>query len=258
MIDKIVKKLNKKFNINKVDIAVVVGSGLLDAVMPLENKIEVSYAKLKMPASKVAGHSGKFVFGTYKDKTVVLVSRIHFYEHGQINLVRMPFEIIKRLGVTDCVLLTSSGGLNKTFAVGDVMLITDHINCTANNPLVAISPMTFTPMANCYDKEYITKILDIAKDNNLNLKQGTHLQFSGPSYETLKEVEYARMIGGDTVSMSTVYDCIICNWLQMKVCAMASVVNVFEDNAQPLSHQEVLDNAQKACNTIKTILTNLF
>ena len=256
--NRVVNIINKKYKIQNVDYAIVAGSGLIDAVPELEDITIIPYDSLKMPKSKVKGHSGKFVFGRYKDKKVVIVSRMHYYESGEMKKVRLPFEIVSKLGAKKVVLLTSCGGINKTFRVGDIMLIKDHINFTGLNPLVAIDPLEFTPMANAYDKEIFNTMLKIADENDINVRQGTHIQFVGPSYETLAEIDVARNLGADTVSMSTVFDCIVCNYLKMKVCGIASVVNTFDGKAEEeLNHEEVLENAKKACSKIKAILSNL-
>ena len=258
-VERIVNIIKRKYNIQSVDYAIVAGSGLMESIPELEQVQLISYHSLGMPKSKVPGHSGKFIFGKYGEKNVVIVSRYHYYESGNMNLVRIPFEIISKLGANKIVLLTSCGGLNKTFKVGDIMLISDHINYTGQNPLIAITPLEFTPMANAYDKGMFDKMKKIADENDIDVREGVHIQFLGPSYETRAEVELARMLGADTVSMSTVFDCIICNYLKMKVAGIASVVNVFtsKQNEEKLNHQEVLDNAKKSCLKIKTIIENL-
>ena len=258
--NKVAKIINKKYKINQVDYAIVVGSGLMDSVPELTDKTIVPYDKIGMPKSKVKGHSGKFIFGKYNGKMVVLVSRLHYYESGDMQKVRLPFEIIAELGVKTVALLTSCGGINKTFKVGDIMLIKDHINFSGANPLVGIEKLEFTPMANAYNPELFNKMVEISKEKDVDVRQGIHIQFSGPSYETLAEVDVARNMGADSVSMSTVYDCIICNYLKMKVCGIASIVNVFNapSTEEELNHEEVLENAKKACSKIKTILSELF
>lgn len=253
-VDKIIKILNKK-NIDNIEYAIVVGSGLIESVPDLQNVVSISYTSLKMPASKVKGHLGAFRFGELYGKKVMLVSRMHFYESGDINLVRLPFEIMKKLGVKKVVLLTSCGGVNISFKVGDIMLIKDQINLTGTNPLIGIDPMEFTSMTNAYDYDTLQYIRDIAKNKKIDLKEGVHIQLSGPSYETPAEVKFIRGIGADSVSMSTAMDTIICNYLQMKVCGFSVVVNVFTDTKEELTHEEVLQNAKLACKNIKTILT---
>lgn len=256
-VDKIVKTINKKFGVSKIDTAIVVGSGLIESVPKLENQIVIPYDKIGLPKSKVSGHSGKLIVGEYNGKIIASVSRIHFYESGNIELIRVPFQIVKKLGANLVILLTSSGGLNKNYKVGDIMIIEDHINFTGFNPLIGIEKLEFTPMQNCYDKSTTNKLIQIAKEHNIPVQKGTHIQFSGPSYETKAEVNVARLLGGDTVSMSTVFDCIISNYLKLKVCGISSVVNTFEENNEELSHKEVLDNAQKAIAKIKVLISAL-
>ncbi len=258
-VEKIVNKINKKYNINKVDFAIVIGSGLMEAAVDLTDTVTIPYDKLGMPKSKVKGHSGKFVFGKFGDRMGVLVSRLHFYESGDMSKVRLPFEIIAKLGCKDIVLLTSSGGVNTSFAVGDIMVINDHINLSGYNPLVGINPIVFVPMAHAYDIEVIKRLKEIAKEEKIDIKEGVHFQFAGPSYETLSEIYVARKLGADSISMSTSYDCIISKYLQMRVCGIAVIVNTFEENdsMNKLNHEEVLENASKACKRIKILLTKL-
>lgn len=257
IIEEAVDILKNKYGIRNVEYAIVCGSGLGSALPELENKIEVSYDTLNMPKSKVKGHSGKFIFGEYDNKKIVLVSRIHFYESGKVENVRLPYEIIARLGVKKVILLTSSGGLNKTYKVGDIVLIKDHINFTGTNPLVGIEEMKFTNMGDCYNYEWRQLAKTIAKEEHVDLKEGVFVQMSGPSYETNAEVEMLRLLGGDVVSMSTAFDCIISNYLNMTVIGFSVVVNVFSGGNDNLSHQEVLDNALKASLNLKKILCRL-
>ena len=256
-VQKIIRKINR-YGIDKVDYAIVVGSGLKNATVDLKDIVVVPYDKIGMPKSKVKGHSGEFVFGKYNGKIVVLVTRLHFYESGDMNKVRLPFEVVSKLGCKQIILLTSSGGVNPTFEVGDVMLIRDHINLSGYSPLVGINPVVFTPMANAYDSELAQRLVDIAQKNNIEIKQGVHFQFAGPYYETNAEINAIRKLGADSVSMSTSYDCIISNYLNMKVCAMAVIVNTFENQSdmKKLNHEEVLENAEKACKKIKVLLSN--
>lgn len=257
MVDNAVKILKEKYNIGNVELAIVCGSGLGDALPDLNNKVVVGYDELGLPKSKVKGHSGNFVFGEYNNMNIVLVSRIHYYESGKVEYVRLPYEIISKLGVKRVVLLTSSGGLNKTYNVGDLVLIKDHINFAGVNPLVGVEDMRFTNMGDCYNLEWRNQAKRIAQVESVDLKEGVFVQMSGPSYETLAEVEMLRKIGADVVSMSTAFDCIIANYLGMKVIGFSVVVNVFSGGDDNLNHQEVLDNAKKASINLKKILTKI-
>ena len=257
IVDKAVKILNKKHNISNVDIAIVVGSGLMAAMPEVKNTYTVKYDTLGLPKSKVKGHSGAFVFGDYNGKKVVFVSRMHFYESGSIEKVRLPLEICSKLGVKIVVLLTSSGSINKSYKVGDVMLIKDHINMSGVNPLVGIDNLSFTSMTDCYSQELRNKVLDVVNKEDIQIKQGVFVQMSGPSYETLAEINMLRLMGCDAVSMSTAHDCIIANYLNMKVLGFSVIVNECVEDAVELTHEEVLTNAAKACQKVKKILTEV-
>lgn len=253
-VQKILKKLNNKYGIKNVSTAIVCGSGLADSIPDLDNKKVINYSDLKMPKSKVKGHSDSFIFGDLNGKKIMIISRKHFYESGDISKVRMPLEIANGLGVKTAILLTSSGGINKSFNVGDIMLIEDMINLSGVNPLVGIDNIKFVDMTNCFDNTLRNKINDICKSEEIDLKCGTHVQMSGPSYETKAEIQMIKSLGGDTVSMSTVHDCIIANYYDMKVLGFSVIVNIFNDDNKKLSHQEVLANAQSVCKRLKKIL----
>lgn len=257
IIDKAVKILNKKYQIEHADVAIVVGSGLIDAMPDVKNKKVVEYSKLGLPKSKVQGHSGNFVFGEFEGKVVVFVSRMHFYESGSVEKVRMPLEICARLGVEKVVLLTSSGSINQTYKVGDVMLIDDHINLSGFNPLIGIDKLSFTNMTDCYNAQMRKQVMAAADELGIEIKHGIFTQMSGPSYETLAEIKMIRMLGGDAVSMSTAHDCIIANYLNMKVLGFSVIVNECASEAVELTHAEVLENAARACKKVKAILTKV-
>lgn len=257
VVDKALKVLNKKYGITNIDCVIVSGSGLSDAMPELENKIVVSYKDLGLPSSKVKGHSGSLAIGTYYGKTIAVVSRMHYYESGDIAKVRLPLEIMGALGAKQAVLLTSCGGLNKEFEVGDIMLIADQINMSGINPLIGMDEIKFVDMSDCYSVDIRKKVKKIAKAKNVDIKEGVFCQMSGPSYETMAEVNMLRKLGADAVSMSTAHDCIIANYLNMKVVGFSAIVNVFHKAQEELTHEEVLQNANKISNNLKIILSEL-
>lgn len=257
-VDKIVKILNKKYGISAVDWAIVAGSGLIEAVPEMKDVMKVDYKTLGLPKSKVKGHGGGFIFGKINNKNVVVVSRMHYYESGDLSKVRLPLEIVSKLGVKSIILMTSCGGLNKGFRVGDVMLIEDHINMSGVNPLVAVEDLSFTNMVNCYDLKYREQIKKLAKENKIDIRAGVFCQMCGPSYETSAEVQMLRMLGADSVSMSTAHDCIIANYLGMRVIGISVIVNVFNDGSDAkLNHEEVLENASRACAKVRDLLVQV-
>ena len=252
--EKIARILQKKYGIGKVDVAIVVGSGLYDGLPELKNKKVVDYEELGMAKSRVKGHNASFVFGEYAGKNIVLVSRLHYYERGDIDKVKLPLRVVSRLGTKTVILLTSSGALNKSFNVCDIMLIKDHINMSGVNPLVAIDNLSFTNMVNCYDEEYRAKLQEVAKLYKIDIKEGVFCQMSGPSYETVAEIEMLSRMGGDSVSMSTAHDCIIARYLDMKVLGISIIVNIPGDGHNKVTHAEVLENASKISIKLKKLL----
>ncbi len=254
-VQKLKKKLIKKYGVSeKIDVAFIMGSGL-DGGIEIQDKIVISYDKVGMPKSKVEGFVGQFVFGRIGDKNVLKITRYHFYESGDIKLVRLPFEILSAFGVKTLVMATATGGVNPDFVPGDLMLICDHINLAGTNPLVASDKIEFVDMNDAYNKNYRKLAQQIAKQKNILLKTGVHAQFSGPSYETVAEVKFLQKIGVDTVSMSTAFDTICAKAKGINVLAFASVVNKAADTEHEITHKEVLQVSNQNAYKIKEIVS---
>ena len=140
---KIARLLKRKFKINKIDIAFVLGSGLSEQCFDLQNRSEISYEHVGMPKSQVDGHVAKFIFGQKNNKNILLLSRYHYYECASLPQIRLPYEVLKEMDCDLVVLTTSVGAVSDKLDVGDVMCIKDHINFTGINPLVGIKPLEF-------------------------------------------------------------------------------------------------------------------
>lgn len=252
--EKIINIIKKRMPFDKIDFAFVLGSGI-NIEQIIEDKVVISYTKLKMPSSKVKGHSGSFIFGKIGNKNIVCASRYHFYECSDMQQVILPFQILNRLGVKSIILQSSTAGVNSSFKIADIVNIIDHINYTGNNPLLYTKEIKFVNMSNAYDDTYIKEIQKAYKLTNLDYKTSTHIQFSGPNYETSAEINLAKKLGADTISMSLVYDNLICNYYGMKVLAFAVITNIAsKTNIKTLSHNEVLENCKLAnSNFIKLI-----
>ena len=239
-VDKIIKKLNEK-----VDIAIVLGSGFGEALQELTDKKEIPYEKLGIKFGDVSGHNRKLVFGTYNSKRILIFNRLHFYESGNFTEIRKLYEIISKLGVKLILMTTAVGAVNTNFKPTDLVLITDHINLTGQNPLIAQTPIKFLDMKNAYDKDIIKLALKLANKASIDLKTGVHCQLTGPTYETPAEIKMLRKIGVDTVSMSSAIDVILAHSLNIKVLLIAGVTNKARDLAkEPITHEEVLTNAK--------------
>lgn len=260
-LNKILRKINKLTRDNVFEIGIVVGSGI-DLSSIVENPIVVSYKDLGMPTGKVIGHNGSFIFGEIQGKSVVLASRYHYYESWNMEYIKLPYEILKKLGVKTVIMQSSSAGINSNYKIGDIVNIIDHINFTGFNPLCSFKELKFVNMSNAYDKDLIGLAEKEYASLNLSYKQGTHIQFLGPNYETMAEINMAKKFGADTISMSLVYDNLICVYLGIKVLAFAVVTNIANvKNIKTLSHTEVLENCKKANENyimlIKNVIKNL-
>lgn len=255
----IVLNLKEKYDLkNKYDLAFIMGSGLDSAMPDLTEVLEIDYKDTNMPKSKVHGFKGKFVFGKLNDKNVVKITRYHYYESGDVALVRLPFEILKELGVETVCLATATGGVDSSFDVGTLMLIEDHINLTGYSPLIATEKIEFVDLNNAYDPNLRKLAMESAKKVGVDLKHGVHIQFSGPTYETPAEVRMARLMGASSVSMSTAYDTICARYFGIKVLAFACIVNKAGVPEEEITHEMVLQASQKNAVNLKKILSDLF
>lgn len=253
-VSNIAKQIEKKIG-NKPSVAIILGSGLADFADVLEEKVIIPYTELKgMPRSKVQGHKNQFIVGRLHDKTIICMQgRFHPYDGFTAKEVAMPIYIFKLLGVETLIVTNASGGINLNYKAGDVMMIKSHINLTGMNPLIGGAIIDFgeqfIDLQNCYDKEYMKLVDEIAKENNINIKSGVYAQMLGPNYETPAEVEMLRKIGVDTVAMSTVLETIASCQCKIKTLGFSCVANkaVSYENTEELTHEDVL-NASKISN----------
>jgi len=197
------------------EVAVVLGSGLGSFADSMEERIGVPYEDIPhFPISTVKGHSGQLVFGTWKGKQlVVMQGRFHFYEGYSMADVTFPMRVMHALGAKDLIITNASGGLNRNFQIGDLMIVTDHINFMGGNPLTgrnddSIGPR-FPPMQNAYTPELVKLGMEIGRQIGAPIQKGVYLAVSGPNYETSAELRAFRIMGADAVGMSTVPEVIV-------------------------------------------------
>ncbi|MEG1752004.1 MAG: purine-nucleoside phosphorylase [Clostridia bacterium] len=218
--------------------ALILGSGMIDLIT-IQKK--VNYLDLGISAGNIKGHNGFFAVGKFGETPVFCASRIHFYESGNMDLVRIPFEVMHNLGIKNLILQTTVGGID--LMPGDVAIITGHINFTGQNPLVGLQPIKFIDMENFYNKSIIDKLKLECVFQEVNLKESTHMQFLGPNYETSSEIYMARLFGVKTMSMSMVYDALLACYFDFKAICFAVVANTAGDG-QKLTHDVVLANVK--------------
>ena len=234
-------------------VAVILGTGLGDLVNHIEISNELDYHNIpNFPVSTVEGHSGKLIFGNLGGKYVMAMQgRFHYYEGYNMKQVTFPVRVMRHLGVETLFVSNAAGGMNKEFRVGDVMVITDHINLFPENPLRGknydeLGPR-FPAMTEAYCKAFIDMADDIAREENIRLMHGVYVGTPGPTFETPAEYEYFRVIGGDAVGMSTVPEAITASWAGMNVIGLSCICNSAAGvSTVGLSHADVIKAAGEA------------
>lgn len=252
--------INSKTNNFKPEIAIVLGSGLGCFCDGIEG-INLKYADIpNFGESTVKGHKGELLFCEIEGKKVVIMQgRFHYYEGNSMYTATYPIKVFKKLGIKTLILTNAAGALHKGYTVGDIALITDHINFMGNNPLIGKNDddmgERFPDMSDCYSKNLRKLAFEAAKETGLDLKQGVYMAVTGPSYETAAEVRAYKMLGADIVGMSTAPEAIVANWAGINTLGFSLVTNygtgVSEDK---LSHQEVIEGGKKAAAKLSGLL----
>lgn len=262
-IKKTVDYINTEFSYNP-EVGIILGSGLGGLVKEIDIKHVFNYEDIpNFPVSTVEGHSGKLIFGTISGKRVVAMQgRFHYYEGYTMKEVTFPVRVMKYLGIKTLVLSNASGGVNADFEIGDVMIITDHINLLPSNPLIGpnineLGPR-FLDMHDAYDKELVEKALKIAKKNGIKVQTGVYAAVSGPCFETPSEYRYIKRVGADTVGMSTVPEVQVARHMGIPCFAVSIITDLgVEGQVVKVSHDEVVEVANNAEPKMTLIIKEL-
>lgn len=250
-------KSTATFLINKTnfspEIGIILGTGLGGLVKEIQIEHTISYEDIPhFPISTVEGHSGKLIFGLLGGKKVLAMQgRFHYYEGYNLNQVVFPVRVMKYMGITKLFVSNASGGVNPDFEIGDVMIINDHINMFGNNPLMGKNEnelgTRFPDMSDAYDKKMIQKAKDIAKAKNIKVQEGVYLGLSGPCLETPSEYKMVRVLGADTVGMSTVPEVIAARHMGIPCFAISIITDLgVPGKIVKVTHQDVQNVAEKS------------
>ena len=246
------------------ELAIILGTGLGPVVDYIDEKQYIPYAEIpNFPISTVEGHSGNLIFGTMGGKRVMAMQgRFHYYEGYDMKQVTFPVRVMRALGVKTLFVSNAAGGMNKEFQVGDVMIITDHINLFPENPLRGHNYNElgdrFPAMTEPYSKKYIALADKIAEEKGIRLVHGVYVGTTGPTFETPAEYEYFRIIGGDAVGMSTVPEVIVAKHGGMDVFGLSVITDLGgKDITDVPSHEEVQQAAIKAQPTTVAIIKEM-
>ncbi len=211
-------------------VGIILGTGLGAFAETIEAQYIIDYHEIPgFPVSTVEGHKGRLIFGRVEGHNVVAMQgRFHYYEGYTMQQVTFPVRVMKLLGIEYLFVSNASGGINTSFSVGDLMLITDHINLMPN-PLIGKNMEEFGPrfpdMHNCYDKELRDRATRIGQEQGIKLQYGVYVGGTGPTFETQAEYRYFKAIGGDTAGMSTVPEVIVARHMSIPVFGVSVITN---------------------------------
>lgn len=245
-------------------IGIILGTGLGNLAMQITDRQEIPYQSIpNFPVSTVEGHSGKLIIGKLGGVDVLAMQgRFHYYEGYNMKEVTFPVRVMHAVGIDTLFVSNASGGVNPDFEIGDLMIITDHINVFPEHPLRGknyneLGPR-FPDMSEAYDKQLIVKAKQIASANNIRVVEGVYVGTQGPTFETPAEYRYFRAIGGDAVGMSTVPEVIVANHAGMRVFGMSIITDLgIPGKIVEVSHEEVQEIGNKAQPLMTLIMTQL-
>lgn len=238
---------------HKLTVGLVLGSGLGPFAEQIQAADKIPYAEIPhFPESTVHGHAGRLVVGQIEGIGVAaLQGRFHFYEGYSMAQVTLPIRVLQRLGVETAILTNAAGGINRKMAVGDLMIIEDHLNLVGlcgNNPLRGPNLEEFGPRFPPMNRTYTRRLRDLARrvaqKEGLTIHSGVYAGVAGPNFETPAEIRYLRTIGADAVGMSTVPEALVAHHAGMDLLGISTITNqcIDEvDSGREPSHEEVTE-----------------
>ena len=240
--------------------AIILGTGLGELVNHIEITHALPYNEIpNFPVSTVEGHQGRLIFGMLGGKRIMAMQgRFHYYEGYDMKEVTFPVRVMQAVGVKTLFVSNAAGGMNPDFRIGDLMIITDHINLFPDHPLRGKNHPELGPrfpgMNDAYSPRLIAKAREIAASRDLRLVEGVYVGVQGPTFETPAEYSYFWRIGGDAVGMSTVPEVIVARHGGMEVFGMSVITDLgVEGIVSEVSHEEV-QQAAAAAEPIMTLV----
>lgn len=243
------------------EFGLILGSGLGELADSVENAIIIDYSEIpNWGQSTVVGHAGKLVYGDLAGRKVIaLQGRFHFYEGNEMSVVTFPVRVMKALGCEGIIVTNAAGGIG--YGPGTLMVITDHINMTGQNPLIGKNLDEFGPrfpdMSNAYTKSYRELAHQVAQEMSMTLEDGVYLGVTGPCYETPAEIRAFQSLGAHAVGMSTVPEVIVAAHSGLKVLGISAITNFAAGFQSELNHEEVVEVTQKIKSNFKNLIVSI-
>lgn len=248
----------------KIDVAVVLGSGLGEFVNRFSDKKIIEYKKIPhFVSSTISGHAGNLILVRIKGKLILIMQgRFHYYEGYDLSIVTYPIRVFGSMGCKKIIFTNAAGSINNQNKPGTFMIIKDHINFMGNNPLIGKNEPEFGPrfidMSFAYNKDFRKMTKKISKRLGIDIFEGVYLATSGPSYETPAEISMYKTIGADAVGMSTVPEVIVAKHMGMEVLGVSCITNLAAGvSNEKLSHEEVKEIAKLIGPQFSELLFNI-
>ncbi len=235
------------------DVAIILGTGLGALGKEIKAEAAISYEEIPhFVTSTVETHHGKLILGELGGKRVVAMSgRFHRYEGYTLQQVTFPVRVMRALGAKVLMVSNVAGSMNRLHEPGDLMVITDHINLTGDNPLIGPNDDTLGPrypdMSQPYDRALIKLAQTIAREERLVLHKGVYAGMTGPCLETAAEYRMLQIIGADAIGMSTVPEVIVAIHAGFRVLGISVITDrCIPDTLEPADISAIIRIAGEA------------
>lgn len=258
---KAAKAIRKLAPSQEPKVAIILGSGLGGLSKSIGNAVRIPFRDIPgFPEVTVAGHEGAVILGSLGGRDVAALSgRFHMYEGHPAALAAFPVRVFHALGAHDLFVSNAAGGISPKLAVGDLMMISDHLNLMGTNPLVGEAQdgeIRFPDMTDAYNPGLRWVLRTTAESLGIKLREGVYAGLLGPSYETPSEVKMLRLLGADAVGMSTVPEVIVARALGMRVAGVSCITNAAAGvTGAALSHAEVLETTTRVSAAFESLVT---
>lgn len=247
--------------VEDAEVGIILGSGLNDFSKQIDVITEIKYSDIpgfKQP--HVQGHTGVVTYGLVDGKKVIaLAGRFHFYEGFKMQEVTLPVRVLIKLGIKRLIITNAAGCINTEWNECDLMLISDHINLSGDNPLIGKNLEEFGPrfpdMTDTYNRDLRKKLKRVCFDQDIVIREGVYTMMHGPSFETPAEIKFLRVIGADAVGMSSVPEAIVANQAGLEIIGISFLSNWAAGiMGKAISGQDIFDNRSKVEETFTKVV----
>ncbi len=254
--------LENNYDMDNIEIAIVLGSGLGAFAEQLDNPIEIDFTDIPdFKTSEVEGHKNRLVIGYSSGKKIIIMQgRLHYYEGNSMKAVTFPIRVLSMLNIKKIIITNAAGGL--TGEAGQLMIIEDHLDLFCENPLIGenldVFGERFPDMSKVYNPEWINIALEKGRSLGINLTKGTYCYLTGPSYETPFDIRVLKVLGVNAVGMSTVPEALVAKHSKMTILGISCITNLASGiSTKPLSHSEVVETTSRVSEDFIKLLRGI-